>query len=85
MHNMPGWYKLTRSAILLLQSVIGVLLVSYPLKKKAKHLLRLLIGTAIGCVFMSLIGCQIYVPGSSAPAVLSHTYTSWHGTLPSWP
>ena len=33
MTYMPVWYQQGRSALLLLQSVIGLLLVSYPLKR----------------------------------------------------
>ena len=52
MDSMAEWYKTSRSAILLLQSVIGVLLVSYPLKKRNQYFLRLAAGTVIGCAFM---------------------------------
>ena len=35
MTYMPVWYQQGRSALLLLQSVIGLLLVSYPLKRRS--------------------------------------------------
>ena len=63
MDFMPEWYKLTRSAFLLLQSVIGVLLVSYPLKKRSWFFFRLLLGTALGFGLMTLAGNHIYLRG----------------------
>lgn len=38
MTYMPVWYQQGRSALLLLQSVIGLLLVSYPLKRRSHFL-----------------------------------------------
>lgn len=35
MTYMPVWYQQGRGALLLLQSVIGLLLVSYPLKRRS--------------------------------------------------
>ena len=72
MDNMPEWYKLTRSAFLLLQSVIGVLLVSYPLKKRGWFLFRLLLGTALGFGLMTLAGNHIYLRGYSPLAIATH-------------
>ena len=73
MSNMPEWYRNARSAMLLLQSVFGVLLVSYPLKKREKYLIRLILGTAAGCAFLNVIGSHIYVVGYTPAAILSHT------------
>ena len=72
MDSMAEWYKESRSAFLLLQSVIGVLLVSYPLKKRSRCLLRLIIGTVIGCAFLVLVGNSIYLRGYTPAAIASH-------------
>ena len=72
MDRMPEWYKLTRSAMLLLQSVIGVLLISYPLKKRSHYIVRLIFSTVVGFAFLSLVGNIIYVRGYSPLAILSH-------------
>ena len=72
MDFMPEWYKLTRSAFLLLQSVIGVLLVSYPLKKRSWFFFRLLLGTALGFGLMTLAGNHIYLRGYSPLAIATH-------------
>ena len=72
MDNAPEWYKMTRSAMLLLQSVIGVLLVSYPLKKRTHYILRLIAGTAAGFIFLIPVGNGIYMRGNTLPAIMSH-------------
>jgi hypothetical protein len=72
MDFMPEWYKLTRSAFLLLQSVIGVLMVSYPLKKRSWFVLRLFLGTALGFGLMTLAGNHIYLRGNSPLAIATH-------------
>ena len=72
MDNMPEWYRITRSATLLLQSVLGVLLVSYPLNKRKLFFLRLILGTAAGFAFLALVGSSIYVRGQSLQAMASH-------------
>ena len=72
MDHMPEWYKMTRSAMLLLQSVLGVLLISYPLKKRNHYVIRLIFGTAAGFGLLALVGNSIYVPGTSPQAMASH-------------
>jgi len=72
MDYMAEWYKLTRSSTLLLQSVIGLLVVSYPLKPRKDFLVRLVLSTALSCLFLALVGKHLYVPGYSARAILSH-------------
>ena len=72
MDFMPEWYRNTRSAVLLLQSVLGVLLVSYRLKKRGFFLLRLIAGALIGCGFMSFAGNHIYLRGYTPAAIASH-------------
>ena len=72
MESMAEWYKFARSAILLLQSVIGVLLVSYPLKKRNDFLFRLIASTLIGCGLMCLVGNPLYLRGYTPLAILSH-------------
>ena len=72
MDHMPEWYKLIRSALLLVQSLIGVLIVSYPLKKREHFIFRLVFGTGLGFGFLCLAGSHIYLRGYSAPAIASH-------------
>ena len=43
MNSMPVWYQQGRSALLLLQSVIGLLLVSYPMKRRSHFYPRLIL------------------------------------------
>ena len=49
MTYMPVWYQQGRSALLLLQSVIGLLLVSYPLKRRSHFYPRLILSVLAGC------------------------------------
>ncbi len=72
MDSMAEWYKESRSALLLLQSVIGALLVSYPLKKRSRYLFRLAGAVAAGCAFLVLVGNRIYLHGTSLQAIASH-------------
>ena len=46
---MPDWYAQIRTPILLLQSVLGVLLFAYSLKRRGHFCLRLVLSTALGC------------------------------------
>lgn len=46
---MPDWYAAIRMPILLLQSVLGVFLFAYSLKRRGHFYLRLVPGTAMGC------------------------------------
>ena len=72
MEYMAQWYREYRSAFLLLQSVFGILVVSYSLRPRKAFPLRLVLSTALGCLILILIGKHIYVPGYSALAILSH-------------
>ena len=72
MEFMAEWYRDWRSAILLLQSVVGMLLVSYRLKRRDAFLLRLCLSTALGCLLMFWIGNRLYIRGYTATAILSH-------------
>ena len=53
---MPGWYAEFRSPILLLQSVVGVFVFAYSLRKRDRFPLRLILGTAAG--FAGLYGLR---------------------------
>ena len=72
MEYMPEWYKLTRSAILLLQSLIGVLLVSYPLKKRNRFMIRLVLGAALGFGLICIAGNTLYLRGYFPLAIVTH-------------
>ena len=69
---MPDWYRDARSAISLLQAVIGLLLVSYPLKKRKAFPLQLILGTGVGCLLLYFFGVRLYIPGNSLAAIASH-------------
>lgn len=51
---MPNWYGGLRIPILLLQSVLGVFVFAYSLKRRHHFWLRLTGGTALGCVILHL-------------------------------
>lgn len=53
---MPAWYAAFRSPILLLQSVLGVFVFAYSLRKRSRFPLRLVLGTAAG--FAGLCGLR---------------------------
>lgn len=72
MSYMPDWYRDARSAITLFQAVIGLLLVSYPLKKRAHFLPRLILSTGIALIFQYLVAKRLYIDGSSPAAIASH-------------
>ena len=72
MEYMAQWYREYRSAFLLLQSVFGILVVSYSLRPRKAFPFRLVLSTALGFLVLILIGKHIYVPGYSALAILSH-------------
>ena len=55
---MPEWYADIRSPILLLQSVLGVFLFAYSLKRRGYFCLRLILGTALGCA--ALHGIKLF-------------------------
>ncbi|MBQ8095403.1 MAG: sensor histidine kinase [Clostridia bacterium] len=71
MSYMPVWYQQGRSAFLLLQSVVGLLLVSYPMKRRQHFLPRLILSVLAGCAVQYLFR-NIYVVGSSPLAMMSH-------------
>ncbi len=73
---MPIWYRDWRSALVLLQSVLGLFMFSYSLKKRAGFLLRLIVSLAAGMVFMYAVVRHLYIPGSDPRAMLSHAAVS---------
>ncbi len=73
MNYMPIWYQQSRSALLLVQSILGLLLISHSMKRRPHYLPRLLLSTAAGCFILYEISNHIYIVGSSPLAMLSHT------------
>ena len=71
MNSMPVWYQQGRSALLLLQSVIGLLLVSYPMKRRSHFYPRLILSVLAGCAVQYFVR-GIYIVGSTPLAMLSH-------------
>ena len=71
MTYMPVWYLQNRSALLLLQSVIGLMLVSYPMKKRSRFPLRLILSVLAGCAVQYMVR-GIYIAGSTPAAMLTH-------------
>ena len=71
MTYMPVWYQHGRSALLLLQSVIGLLLVSHSMKRRGNFFLRLSLSVTAGCGLM-YITRGIYIVGTTPAAMLSH-------------
>ena len=49
---MPDWYAAVRTPILLLQSVLGVFLFAYSLKRRGHFYLRLTLSAALGCAVL---------------------------------
>ena len=52
---MPSWYGDLRNPILLIQSVFGVLVFAYSLKRRSHFWLRLAGGTMLGCAALHLM------------------------------
>ena len=71
MTYMPVWYQQGRSALLLLQSVIGQLLVSYPLKRRSHFYPRLILSVLAGCA-VQYFARGIYIVGSTPLAIVTH-------------
>ncbi len=76
MSTAPTWYQTSRSALLLLQSVLGLMIFSFSLNRRNCFLLRLLTGNIVGMAAMFFIGKNLYIPGSTGTAVLSHAAVS---------
>ncbi len=73
---MPLWYRDWRSALVLFQSVIGLFMFSYTMKKRAGFLPRLVVSLTAGMIFMFAFVRHLYIPGSSPEAMLSHAAVS---------
>lgn len=71
MTYMPVWYQQGRGALLLLQSVIGLLLVSYPLKRRSHFYPRLILSVLAGCA-VQYFARGIYIVGSTPLAIVTH-------------
>ena len=63
MNYAPTWYQTLRSAILLLETIIGLFALSFPLRRKPWFLLRLGLSTAAGMLFIGLFASKIYIVG----------------------
>ena len=62
---MPDWYASIRMPILLLQSVLGVFLFAYSLKRRGHFFLRLALSTALGCAALHLARLAFFPDMSS--------------------
>ncbi len=71
MTYMPIWYQQGRTTILLLQSVVGLLLVSYPMKRRNHFYLRLVLSVLAGCG-VQYLARGIYIVGNTPLAMLTH-------------
>lgn len=76
MTYMPMWYRDWRSALVLLQSLIGLFMFSYSMKRRSGFLPRLLVSLGAGMLFMFAAVRHLYVPGSDPRAMLSHAAIS---------
>lgn len=76
MNYAPTWYQTLRSAILLLETIIGLFALSFPLRRKPWFLLRLGLSTAAGMLFLGLVASKIYVVGYTPEALVSHAVMS---------
>ena len=65
----PIWYQNMRSAILLLETIIGLFALSFPLHRKPWFLLRLGLSTAAGMMFLGLFASKIYIVGYLAGGI----------------
>lgn len=72
MTNTPEWYQHMRSAILLLETIIGLSALSFPLRRKSCFILRLLLSLSAGMGFLAFAGNRVYIVGSTPEAMLSH-------------
>ncbi len=72
MSSAPEWYRYARSAIALLQAVVGLMVFSYPLRRRSDFRFRLYLSTLAGMVIMYLMGTT-YIPGNSPQALLNHS------------
>ncbi len=72
MTYMPLWYRLARSGLTLLQSVLGLMMVSYTLKMRKGFTLRLVLSFSAGFMLECFLGSRFYIPGSTPQALLSH-------------
>ena len=72
MTSTPVWYQQFRSAILLLETLIGLSALAFPLKRKKAFPLRLLLSLLTGVLVLAVLGRRIYIVGSTPAAMLSH-------------
>ncbi len=72
----PIWYQNMRSAILLLETIIGLFALSFPLRRKPCFLLRLMLSTAAGVAILYFFVSKLYIVGSCPQALLSHAFAS---------
>ena len=71
MTYMPLWYRMARSGLTLLQSVLGLMMVSYTLKMRKGFTLRLVLSFSAGFMLECFLGSHFYIPGSTPQALLS--------------
>ncbi len=76
MNYMPLWYRDWRSALVLLQSLIGLFMFAYFLKRRERFWLRLMLSLSASMLFMFAVVRHIYIPGSDVLAMFSHAAVS---------
>ena len=69
---MPLWYQNVRSAVALLQSVFGVLIFCYALKRRRWFWLRALTGLLAGGLLLYGLQRFVYIPGTTLLAMVTH-------------
>ncbi len=57
---MPIWYQMSRNALLLLQSLCGVIIFAYPLARRKNFVMRMILGTALGVAICFVCQRLIY-------------------------
>jgi len=76
MNLSPSWYQNYRSAIMLLEIMIGLSAFAYPLRRRSSFVIRLGIGLTAAMILTGAICSRIYVVGSTPQALMSHTIVS---------
>lgn len=72
---MPIWYQSQRNALLLLQSMAGVMIFGYSLRRRKRFLLRLAVSMLLGGALCTALQALFYIPGQEPAAVISHAFT----------
>ena len=76
MTNTPLWYQNLRSAILLLETIMGLSALSFPLRQKNRFVLRMVLSMAVGFLILATTAGRVYIVGYTPEAMLSHAAVS---------